>query len=68
MNIHNTTIDQLLKFIDLRTSVWIWIGIDDLTFIGYAHELFKSKYNELITNNIKEMYYQYDTLNILLED
>ena len=68
MNIHNTTIDQLLKFIDLRTSLWIWIGIDDLTFIGYAHELFKPEYNELITNNIKEMYYQYDTLNILLEN
>ena len=68
MNIHNTTIDQLLKFIDLRTSLWIWIGIDDLTFIGYAYELFEPQYNELITNNIKEMYYQYDTLNILLED
>lgn len=68
MNIHNTSIDQLLKFIDLRTSLWIWIDIDDLTFIGYAYELFEPKYNELTTNNIKEMYYQYDTLNILLED
>lgn len=40
MNIHNTTIDQLLKFIDLRTSLWIWIGIDDLTFIEYANDIY----------------------------